>query len=625
MKDKMSIISFQEVSLSNGFWYNRQKIISETSIYSIWKRFKETGRFEAFNFNWEEGKPNKPHIFWDSDIAKWIEAVAYIIEKKDDNVLEEAVDEIVDLIEKHQEPDGYFNIYFTVVEPLLRWKRRTEHELYCAGHLIEAAVAYFEATGKDKFLNLMKKYVMHIEKVFVVDKSAAFVTPGHEEIELALVKLYRCTGEKKYLELSKFFIDNRGSDNKENYYNWANSRYAQDHFPVRLQSTAEGHSVRATYLYCGMADLALEYEDKELFEACKRIFKNIVNKRMYITGGIGSSYVGEAFTIDYDLPNLTAYSESCAAIGLAYFASRMLLIDVDSLYGDITERVLYNGFLSSISLDGKSFFYENPLEIRPELVNRDISIDTGKGRLPITQRKEVFDCSCCPPNIARFIASIGNFLYSSNDDTLFIHHFMPSKVVTSCIGGELSEIVQETKYPLDGAITVTLKSNSVKTMAFRIPNWCENYSFKLNGSDADLEVKKGYAYISRSTKETDIIDINYDMKPQLIETSPNVQENSGRVALQRGPILYCLEAVDNGPLLRDIQIDGSGQYEVINDTYFGAPIVKTTGYHRKLEDFQDQLYKPFSQRLEKIQLTFIPYYGFANRGETEMLVWILKG
>jgi len=509
------------------------------------------------------------------------------------------------------------------VEPQARWKRRTEHELYCAGHLIEAAVAYFEATGKDKFLNSMKKFVLHIEKTFMIDKSAAFVTPGHEEIELALVKLYRCTGEKKYLELSKFFIDNRGSNKRDKYYPGVNSRYAQDHLPVRQQSTAEGHSVRATYLYCGMADLAFEYEDKELFAACRKIFENIVNRRMYITGGIGSSHVGEAFTIDYDLPNLTAYTESCAAIGLAYFASRMLVLDVDSIYGDITERILYNGFLSSISLDGKSFFYENPLEIHPELVNRDISVETGKSRYPITQRKEVFDCSCCPPNIARFIASIGDLLYSNNEDTLFIHHFMACKVECTCFNGEVSEIVQETNYPLDGAITFTIKSSGIKKMAFRIPNWCESYSFKLNGNEVAVKIKNGYAYISRLAEETDVIHINYQMNCQLIETSPEAQENSGRVALQRGPILYCLEAIDNGHLLRDIRIHGSGQYEVIKDAYFGAPIIETMGYHRNPEHFKNQLYKPLTEKLEKINLTFIPYYGFANRGESEMVVWVL--
>lgn len=623
MHEKMSDISFRDTSIEDGFWKNRQRTVSETSIYSIWERFKETGRFNALNFNWKDGQPNRPHFFWDSDIAKWIESVAYLLESKEDKTLEDAVDEVVDLIQVHQDVSGYFNIYFTVIEPDERWKRRTDHELYCAGHLIEAAVAYFEATGKDKFLNVMIRYANHIEKVFLIDKTAAFITPGHEEIELALVKLYHCTGERRYLELSKFFIDHRGQDAKESYYNWANARYAQDHLPVREQSTAEGHAVRAVYLYSGMADIAREYEDENLFIACRRIFQNIMQRRMYITGGIGSSAVGEAFTIDYDLPNLTAYSESCAALGLALFARRMLLLDVDSMYSDITERVLYNGFLSSISLGGKSFFYENPIEIHPELLNRDISVKNGGTRLPITQRKEVFDCSCCPPNITRFIASIGDFLYTNDKDTLFVHHYMASVTKTN-INEVPMEIFQQTSYPLQGNIAFSIKGSGVKSVAFRIPYWCENYNFTLNGNEAPIIVKKGYAYISRSLLETDTINVIFEIKPQLIEASPKLQENSGRVALQRGPIIYCLEAIDNGDLLRDVRIDVHGQFDSIFDKYFGVQAINTIGYRRIIEDFENSLYKPVSEKLEQVHLKFIPYYGFANRGESEMIVWVLK-
>lgn len=623
MLEKISSISFKYTSLEEGFWKNRQRIVSETSIYSIWKRFKETGRFDSLNFNWKDGLPDSPHIFWDSDIAKWIESVAYLLENKEDTTLESAVDEVVDLIQKNQDTNGYFNTYFTVVEPDERWKRRTDHELYCAGHLIEAAVAYFEATGKDKFLNVMKRYVDHIEKVFLIDKTAAFITPGHEEIELALVKFYHCTGERRYLELSKYFIDNRGTDVKEGYYPWANALYAQDHLPVREQSTAEGHAVRAVYLYSGMSDIAREYGDENLFIACRRIFQNIVHRRMYITGGIGSSAVGEAFTIDYDLPNLTAYAESCASLGLALFARRMLLLEVDSMYSDITERVFYNGFLSSISLDGKSFFYENPLEIHPEMLNRDVSIKNGGNRLPITQRKEVFDCSCCPPNITRFIASIGDFLYTNDKNTLFVHHYMAS--VTKATINELPmEIFQQTSYPLQGDIYFSVKGNGVKSVAFRIPYWCENYNFIINGNEAPIVIKKGYAYINRSLLETDTIHIMFEMKPQIIEASPKLQENSGRVALQRGPIIYCLEAIDNGDLLRDIRIDALGQFNCVFDEYFGVETINTKGYRRIMTDFKNILYKPVYEKLEEVPLKFIPYYGFANRGESEMIVWVLK-
>ncbi len=623
MNSKIQNISFMDISIYNGFWNKRQQIISDKTIYAVWNRFKETGRFDAFNFNWVECNPNKPHIFWDSDIAKWIESVAFILTKKIDKTLEAAVDEIVDLIEKHQDESGYFNIYFTVVEPEQRWKRRTEHELYCAGHLIEAAVAYYNTTGKQKFLNLMRKYADHIEKVFKVDSSAAFITCGHEEIELALVKLYHCTGEKRYLELSKFFIDNRGLDSEEQYYNWANALYSQDHLPVRQQTTAEGHAVRAVYLYSAMADLALEYGDEELFTACRCIFENIISRKMYITGGIGSSAMGEAFTVDYDLPNLTAYTETCAAIGLALFARRMLLLDVDSIYSDIAEMVMYNGLLSGISLDGKSFFYENPLEIQPALVNSDVSLKEGKRRLPPTQRKEVFDCSCCPPNITRFISSIGDFLYTYNETTLFVHHYMSSETQT-VVNGVRTDLIQKTDYPLDGRISFTIKGNSFSNVAFRIPSWCESFSFRISGSEADISVQKGYAYINCTSQQIDTFDIYFNMSVQLIEASPMVQENSGRVALQRGPLVYCLEAADNGDFLMDIRIDKDLQYKLSYDDYFGVSVIESVGYRRKTDNFKNNLYKTTTDELEKVNLKFIPYFGFANRGENEMIVWVLK-
>ncbi len=618
---KNNQVNFFDININKGFWHDRQKINAETSIYTIWERFKETGRFDAFKFQWKESMPNKPHIFWDSDFAKWAEAVAYIVEKRPDPELEKGVDEIVELIEKHQEPNGYFNIYFTVVEPENRWKKRTEHELYCAGHLIEAAVAYYHATGKDKFLKLMCKYADHIENVFVKEKSAAFTTCGHEEIELALVKLYHCTGEKRYLELSKFFIDNRGPDNKpQDYYPWANPCYSQDHLPVREQTTAEGHAVRAVYLYSAMADLALEYDEESLFSACRKLFENIAFKRMYITGGIGSASTGEAFTIDYDMPNLTAYTESCAAIGLALFARRMLLLDTDSLYSDIAERVLYNGFLSSISLDGRSFFYENPLEIDPRLHHRDVSVVKGESRYPITQRLEVFECSCCPPNISRFFASIADFLYTYNEQTLFVHHFMDSSAKIE-LNNKKVEITQETRYPSDGRIKITVEGFDNKEIAVRIPYWCEKYSISVNGSPVKYEIRKGYAYLS-SGQGICSVELDFEMKPQLIETLPEAQDNSGRVALQMGPIIYCLEGVDNGNNLREISIDSALDIKVKFDETMGANLISCRGYRKDMDN--KALYQPVTDKYKEQELHFIPYYAFANRGETEMIVWILK-
>ena len=350
----MNKVEFNNIKITGGFWKERQDLIRNVTAKAVYDRFYDTGRIDAFKF--DKKSEIKPHIFWDSDVAKWMEGVAYLIQEKSEPQLEAIVENLIDLIEKNQDDCGYFNIFFTVVEPQNRFVNRDCHELYCAGHLMEAAVAYYYATGKRKFLDLMCKYADYIEKRFKIDKDAEFVTPGHQEIELALVKMYEATGEKRYLELSKFFIDERGK-RSEFKYDWCKESYHQSHIPVREQKEAVGHAVRATYLYCAMADLALRYNDKDLQSACETIFEDIVNHKMYITGGIGSSRAGEAFTIPYDLPNLIAYTESCAAIGLILFCHRMLLLTNDVKYSHVIERALYNGFLSSFSLDGKSFFY----------------------------------------------------------------------------------------------------------------------------------------------------------------------------------------------------------------------------------------------------------------------------
>ena len=401
----MKNMNIKSVDITSGFWKERQDLNKNITAYAVMNRFKETGRFDAFKFNWKEGEPNKPHFFWESDIAKWMEGIAYILQKDSSYELEQEIEPLIDLIEKNQTEDGYFNIFFTIIEPESRFKKRGNHELYCAGHLIEAAVAYYEVTGKDRFLRSMCKYVDYIEKVFVKEETAGFMTPGHPEIELALFRLYKCTKEKRYLELAKFFIENRGNNTKDKEketWLYGNMKYDQSHLPLRKQFTAEGHSVRALYLYCAVADIAMESDDVELQEVCKQLFDNIVEKRMYITGGVGSSSIGEAFTVDYYLPNTRAYAETCAAISLIMFAQRMFEMDHNAKYTDIVERVLYNGMLSGVSLDGKSFFYENPLEIDPTDRTKDVCIfEQYREHIPINQRVEIFSCSCCPPNLVR--------------------------------------------------------------------------------------------------------------------------------------------------------------------------------------------------------------------------------
>lgn len=602
-------VPFSKVIIGDGFWKDRQKLNHDVTIHAVRDRFADTGRFEAFKFNWEEGKPNKPHFFWDSDVAKWLESVAYIIEKEPDALLESQVDEVVDLIEKNQGEDGYFNIHFTVCEPEKRFSNRDWHELYCAGHLTEAAVAYYNATEKDKFLKCMCKYIDYIEKVFKIDNSAAFKTPGHEEIELALVKLYHCTGEKRYLELSKYFIDNRGCQKEVPEDFWANDSYYQSHKPCREQFTAEGHSVRAGYLYSGMADIAREYNDAELQNACERLFDDIYYHKMYVTAGIGQSCHGEAFTVPYDLQNDQAYTETCASIALVYFASRLQQLKLDSRYGDVIERAIYNGILSGISIDGKSFFYENPLEILLSEHGRNVSVRNRDDRHPITQRLEVFGCSCCPPNITRFISSIGDYVYGVDDGAVYVHQFITSDAEFDGI-----KLSQKSGYPYDGNIVIKADKLNGKKLAVRIPAYSKD-KFSIS---ADYEIRNGYAFISAA--DGDEIEISFDVSPKKVYANPLVDRDSGKCAILAGPIVYCAEGCDNGSHLRMFRIPEKLEYKFEKNEKLGT--VDAILNAEKAEK-SDMLYS-FDKKYVPADIRLIPYFAFANRGESDMAVWLIS-
>ena len=603
----MQNIEFSDIEITGGHWKKRQEINSSSTLACIYERFKETHRFDALKCEWKEGDPNKPHIFWDSDIAKWIEGASYILNSKYDEEIVKIIEDAVDCIIKNSDENGYYNSYFLAADRRNRFKYRGYHELYCAGHLIEAAVAYYEITGKDRFLKAMCKYADYIENVFKKEKSAAFITPGHPEIELALMKLYRATGEKRYADLAKYFIDEHGRHSEEiEYLEWANEKQNQDEMPIKDRKTAEGHCVRALYLMCGASDVAAEYRDDELKKACERVFDNIVNKRMYITGGVGSTNICEAFTIDYDLPNRTAYAETCAAISLAMFAGRMLKFGADSKYSDIIEKVIYNGAMSGVSLDGKSFFYENPLEIDPDFNNVNTSTKK-KERFPITQRVEVFGCSCCPPNILRFVASIAGFLYSFDEETVYIHQYMDSKCKKDGIN-----IVQKTEYPNGGKVTVKCDTDK-KVIAFRIPGWCKSFSV-----NRDYTIKNGYAYIALN--RNDEIEIEFDMPVRFIAANRRVHADSGRAAIMRGPVVYCAEGVDNGADIKSVLVDTNSHFDIQESEFF-LPVLKTKAY-RPMDN--ESLYYEANDDYEEIPLTLIPFYAFANRKETEMQIWLLR-
>lgn len=603
----MNNIEFSDVKITGGYWKARQDINCSVTLKAVYDRFNETGRFEALKCDLRDGDTNIPHIFWDSDVAKWIEGASYILHSEKNDQAVEIIENAIDLIIKNSDENGYFNSHFLVAEKENRFRLRECHELYCAGHLIEAAVAYYELTGKDRFLNAVKKYADYIERAFKIDNTAAFITPGHPEIELALVRLYKATGEKRYIELAKYFIDKRGNcDEPGIYTDWANEYYSQDEIPVRERKTAEGHCVRALYLMCAAADIAYIYKDNDLKTACERFFDSIVNKRMYITGGVGSSNMGESFTIDYDLPNRTAYAETCAAISLAMFAERMLKFGADSRYSDIIERTMYNGIMSGISLDGKSFFYENPLEIDPDFNNINTSTKV-KERFPITQRVEVFDCSCCPPNIMRFVASISGLIYGFDDNTVYINQYMNSEGDVNGI-----KISQKTDYPNNGKITVRCNSNK-KQIAFRIPCWCK--SFNINKK---YSIKNGYAYVDLDSEEN--IELELDMPVRIISANRRIHSDAGRIAVMRGPVVYCAEGIDNGADIKSIALPAESVFELA-ESEFLLPILKTEAYR---PFGSDSLYYEAVDDYEKIPLTLIPYYAFANRGESEMQVWLLR-
>ena len=604
-------LTYDRIDITGGFWQEKQTLIRETTIWNVYKRFSDTGRFGAFRMDWKEGMPNRPHYFWDSDVAKWLESVAYLTKKKREPELEKIVDDIVDDIERGRLENGYFNIYFELFEPENIFKKRGCHELYCAGHLIEAAIAYDEATGKRKFLGLMEDYARLIKKVFMDEQSAAFDSPGHEEIELALVKLYDYTKNRDWLDLALFFINSRGSQAKlpegDSYHR---GTHIQDHLPVREQFTAEGHAVRACYLYCAMADLALRENDEGLRNACDKLFGNITGRKMYITGGIGSTSNCEEFEEDFRLPNDTAYCETCAALALALFARRLERIDADARYADTVERVIYNSFLSGLSLDGKSFFYENAQEIDLEKrkIVRGALHENRNTHFPITQRVEVFGCSCCPPNVTRFISSIGDFVYNYDDGTVYVNQYMDS---TADIDG--LKIVQKTNYPYDGRVALTITGGN-RRMALRIPSWCRMWTLRLNGKVVTAEPVKGYVFVDMADGDETLLDMRLDVK--VVHADPRVAADRGMRAVTYGPFVMCIEGVDNGGSLTDVKLVGNTG-TVGFDESLGLPCV----YFPAVRGETDGLYSD-TTRSTRFTAKMIPYFAFANRGECDMRIWV---
>ncbi|GGN96995.1 glycoside hydrolase family 127 protein [Saccharibacillus kuerlensis] len=584
-------------------------------------------------------------VFQDSDLAKWLEAVGYSLQLRRDPDLERRADELIDLIGAAQQPDGYLNTYFTIKEPGKRWTNLTDcHELYCAGHMIEAAVAYYEATGKDKLLQIMKRMIVHIETVFGPEEGKLRGYDGHQEIELALVKLHNLTGEESYLKLAAFFINERGQEpnflqaewerrGRKGHFNpLPQSRldlsYFQAHKPVRQQTEAVGHAVRAVYMYTAMADLARLTGDVELKDACRRLWHNVTRTQMYVTGGIGSTHHGEAFTFDYDLPNDTVYAETCASIGLIFFAQRMLLLEPNSEYADVMERALYNNVLGSMAQDGKHYFYVNPLEVWPQASTHN----PGRHHVK-SERQAWFGCACCPPNVARLLTSLNRYIYTQRGDTLYANLYIGSEAAVQ-LGEHAVTVKQRAELPWSGSVSFEIgSSHEVQfALALRLPGWCTEMTVSVNGEAVAFgreDLQNGYLLLRRLWQNGDIVKAHLKIETRLVYADPRVRADVHKAAVQRGPLVYCVESADNGENIAALRL---GQSDLFNEYPAknlpdGTIAVETEAFRSITNQVDDgksagELYRSAPPASQPVRLTAVPYYLWGNRGQGEMAVWL---
>ena len=611
----------QDVRITDSFWSERLRVNHERSLPKQYEMCERTGRFEALLLRWQPGQPNRPHIFWDSDTAKWLEAACYACRIREDGELRAKIDEVARLFVDAQQPDGYINSYFSQIDQDRRWKNlRFNHELYCAGHIFEAAVAHHELTGEEHLLKAACRYADYIESVFGLEEGKIPGYCGHEEIELALVRLYRATGEVRYLKLASYFVEQRGRQplwfkvEQEGVippdfqgHGFVDD-YVQAHVPVREQEEVCGHAVRAVYLYCAIADLAREQEDDSLFAAAERLWNNLASHKLYITGGIGSSWVGEAFSTNYDLPNERAYCETCASVGLIFWAHRMLQHSGDPAYANVIERALYNGALSGMSLDGESFFYQNPLA-------------SFGGH----HRQSWFECSCCPSNLSRVLATLGSYICSVGRDELRVHLYIGSETRFTAPDGSPATIIQTGKSPWDGVIDfhLQLARPQVLTLSFRIPEWSSDPQLAVNGDTVHVSVENGYASVRREWKPDDRIALRFQMPVRRIHGNPKLMGNSGQVAIQRGPFVYCIEDADFSNSVLGVSLPGKGVLSPTFEPSLLGGLVTVNGEAECVEGTATGLYHSGEAPARKVvPFRAIPYFAWDNRTPGAMRVWI---
>ncbi|HQE25279.1 MAG TPA: glycoside hydrolase family 127 protein [Candidatus Atribacteria bacterium] len=599
---RLRSVPISSVKLTDSFWANRIKLMGEVTLPLQYQIMEETGRLD--NFRIAAGKISgefSGFFFNDSDVYKWIEAASYFLAVNKDEELDKLVDSVVEEIRDAQDEDGYLDTYFTFSRKQDRWTNLKDmHELYCAGHLFQAAIAHHRATGKTNFLDIAIRLADHITRVFGPGKKEG--VPGHPQIEMALVELYRETNDRKYLDLAKFFIDERGKGLI------GGSSYHIDHKPFRELDEIVGHAVRSLYLNSGATDLYMETGDKTLWDTLERLWDNLVTKKMYVTGAAGARHEGEAFGDPYELPNETAYAETCAAIANFMWNYRMLLASGESRFADVMELALYNGVLSGISIDGKEYFYVNPLA------------DRGGHR-----RQRWFACACCPPNIARTITSIPGYIYSISQEGIWVNLYA-SNVSEFDINGSKVAIEEKTDYPWEGLVEFKVDADSSFSIFLRKPEWSREFSLNVNGERFEPALEKGYMVINRRWQKGDTVTLDLHMRPEFLESHPGVKDNVGRVAIRRGPVVYCVEAEDNpGVDVWDLEIPKDTKIsKEYRDTLGGIVAIKGGGYINEPGAWE-KLYLSLEEanRLKKeIEFAAIPYYAWANRTPGPMEVWI---
>jgi DUF1680 family protein len=612
-------VPIEAVKFDDTFWAPRIRKNREATLPSQLKLLWETGRID--NFRRAAGKIDGPYsgrYFNDSDVYKWLEAASWSLATFPDSTLEKTMDEVITEIEDAQRPDGYLNSYFARDLADDRWTNFDLHEMYCAGHLFQAAVAHHRMTGSRRLLDIATRFADHIDATFgPEDQGKRIGADGHPEVEMGLVELFRETGERRYLELAQFLVDVRGHGFLGNAYDRFGRKYHQDHQPFRELDEIVGHAVRAVYLNAGVADISIETGEAALRDALHRLWDNMTDKKMYISGGLGSRYEGEAFGENYELPNRLAYTETCAAIGSMMWNWRMLLAEADACYADLIERQLYNAVLPGISLDGESYFYQNPLS------------DEG-----FHVRSRWFTTACCPPNIARLLSSLGGYVYGISGDEIWVHLYAQGSANIDLGDGRTVAIRQETNYPWSGDIAIELNGSGTFALRLRIPAWCEEgATLVINDQTQAAPLQpSSYAEVRRGWQPGDVVRLSLPMPVRKVESHPYVSENLGRLALMRGPLLYCLERADNPALTpAEVELSPSASFDIEYDPSLLGGIVKLTGDAAAVSSsgWDNELYRTSTaaktEQRRPCRITAIPYYAWSNREPGAMRVWLRRG